>query len=358
MSQHSLVSYILFAYNQERYIREAVESAFAQFYSPLEIILSDDCSSDNTFLIMKQMSELYSGPHKVILNKNPANFGIGKHISTLMPLCSGELIVIAAGDDISVPERTQTIYEHWINNDKPSALCSDFLCMDSKGNILTGTSFNFQNSLQANHLDRDECLRLFITEKRFSLFGCTEAWSRKLFEYFGPLRSGVVAEDAAIAFRAWLVDRIIFISDKLVHYRLHDDNICNKNHKERNDIVDYLKREENSQKWSRWGWELWTGYLEDFSHYFQKLSVAPEMLEEIQISIVRQIKLQKIKMEWWSFNIYQRIIGCLVCFKIGGSAEFRARAVRLLPLRFFIIVRKILQKLKLSLNLRFFITSH
>ena len=40
-----LVTFALFAYNQERYVREAVEGAFAQTYQPLEIILSDDCSS-------------------------------------------------------------------------------------------------------------------------------------------------------------------------------------------------------------------------------------------------------------------------------------------------------------------------
>jgi len=43
-----LVTFALVAYNQEQYIREAVEGAFAQTYEPLEIILSDDCSSDRT----------------------------------------------------------------------------------------------------------------------------------------------------------------------------------------------------------------------------------------------------------------------------------------------------------------------
>ena len=39
-----LVTFALFAYNQEKYIREAVEGAFSQTYEPLEIILSDDYS--------------------------------------------------------------------------------------------------------------------------------------------------------------------------------------------------------------------------------------------------------------------------------------------------------------------------
>jgi glycosyltransferase involved in cell wall biosynthesis len=56
-----LVTFALFTYNRERYIREAVEGAFSQTYSPLEIILSDDCSSDSTFEIIREMAGAYVG---------------------------------------------------------------------------------------------------------------------------------------------------------------------------------------------------------------------------------------------------------------------------------------------------------
>jgi glycosyltransferase involved in cell wall biosynthesis len=55
-TDRSLVTFALFAYNQEKYIREAVEGALAQTYEPLEIILSDDCSSDRTFETMREMA--------------------------------------------------------------------------------------------------------------------------------------------------------------------------------------------------------------------------------------------------------------------------------------------------------------
>ncbi|HUF60663.1 MAG TPA: glycosyltransferase, partial [Verrucomicrobiales bacterium] len=55
-TERPLVSFLLLAYNQEQYIHEAVEGAFSQTYSPLEIILSDDCSTDRTFEIMREMA--------------------------------------------------------------------------------------------------------------------------------------------------------------------------------------------------------------------------------------------------------------------------------------------------------------
>ena len=59
--ERPLVTFALFAYNQEQFIREAVEGAFAQTYEPLEIILSDDCSTDRTFEIMQEMASACEG---------------------------------------------------------------------------------------------------------------------------------------------------------------------------------------------------------------------------------------------------------------------------------------------------------
>ena len=101
-----LVTFALFAYNQEEYIRDAIQGALSQTYSPLQIILSDDNSSDNTFTIMQEIASQYKGPHQITLNRNQSNQGIGGHINKLMLLTKGEFIVIAAGDDISMPERT------------------------------------------------------------------------------------------------------------------------------------------------------------------------------------------------------------------------------------------------------------
>ena len=70
-----LVTFALFSYNQEHYIREAIEAAFAQAYQPLEIILSDNCSDDRTDKIKKEMVKEYDGPHRVILNRLDKNIG-------------------------------------------------------------------------------------------------------------------------------------------------------------------------------------------------------------------------------------------------------------------------------------------
>ena len=105
-NNHSVsVSVILIAYNQECFVRDACESILSQSCEPIEIILSDDCSTDETFSIMQDIVGNYSGPHRVILRRNERNLGLVEHINTVVNLCSGEIIVYAAGDDISVNDR-------------------------------------------------------------------------------------------------------------------------------------------------------------------------------------------------------------------------------------------------------------
>src|SRR4051812_14586565 len=112
-SHKPLLSFCLVAYNQAAFIRDAVEAALSQTYSPLEIILSDDCSSDVTFEIIREVASAYSGPHLVRVNRTARNCGLCQHVNQVAELARGELIIVAAGDDISLPERSQLTLEAW-----------------------------------------------------------------------------------------------------------------------------------------------------------------------------------------------------------------------------------------------------
>src|SRR3954464_2454463 len=134
-SDKPLVTFAVAAFNQERFIREAVEAAFAQTWSPLEIVLSDDCSRDRTFEIMQEMAAAYRGPHKIILNRNPRQLSIGGHINRVVEVSRGELIVGAAGDDISLPERARAAFDAWEQSGgNATSIFSDYDQIDEKGN--------------------------------------------------------------------------------------------------------------------------------------------------------------------------------------------------------------------------------
>src|SRR5690554_1366599 len=109
--ERPVVTFALFAYNQEKYIREAIEGAFSQTYEPLEIILSDDCSTDRTFEIMKEKADAYDGPHEVRVRQSSNNLGTVGHIIEVANEARGELFIVAAGDDVSSPFRSERLYD-------------------------------------------------------------------------------------------------------------------------------------------------------------------------------------------------------------------------------------------------------
>src|SRR5262245_2528821 len=226
-SQAPLVTFYVMAYNQERFIREAVEGALRQTYSPLEVVLSDDCSTDGTFAIMQEVVKAYSGPHKVVLRWNDRNLGISEHVNRILQIAEGELIVAADGDDVSLPGRTTRFVEAWLRHGKPAALVCGVSFIDESGNR-TRSDESFARFHPVKPETREASLLRFSKEGRPMLSTCCAAFSRELCEVFGPLPQNVWIEDTIISLRAWLFDRIVFIPDALVNYRTHESNITNR----------------------------------------------------------------------------------------------------------------------------------
>lgn len=216
-SKRPLVTFALFAYNQEKYIREAVEGVFSQKYSPLEIILSDDCSSDRTFEIMKEMVGSYIGKHKIILNRNKKNFGISLHVRHVHEMAEGEIIVHAAGDDISNPDRTQKIVDAFLaEDDKPSLIESNAELIDENGTYID--LYHQENEI-LRKISYDPVLKLTLGG------GCTYAVHRTLIDKFDAPMSGIFAEDGLINTRANMLNGALYIPDVLVKYRISSTGV-------------------------------------------------------------------------------------------------------------------------------------
>lgn len=220
-----LLTFALAALNQERFIREAVEAAFAQTYSPLEIILSDDCSEDRTFELMCEMAKAYRGPHRIVLNRNPARRCIGGHINRIMEVSQGELILAAAGDDVSLPQRAQVTYEAWESSGrKATSIHSKIFQIDENGNSIDEV-FKTECADGARLVEQKVQPMQYVQTLEPLIFGCAHAFSRKLYNVFGNLPDEVIHEDNALGFRSVLAGQLLLINEPLVKYRIHGNNV-------------------------------------------------------------------------------------------------------------------------------------
>ncbi len=208
-----LVTFALLAYNQEKYIREAVEGAFSQTYEPLEIILSDDYSSDKTFEIMQQLANTYNGPHKIVLNRNPSNKGLCDHVNTVFGLSHAEIIVLAAGDDISLPDRvlrTAKIFDLCPN---VQSVSMEYCCIKDSGALLANGGKRYASGKYD--------LQSLIAGYSIPTHGCTRAYKTKLLDTFGPLNTTCKIEDAPLRLRSLFSGSIYHCNTEGILYRKH-----------------------------------------------------------------------------------------------------------------------------------------
>lgn len=94
------VSVCIPTYNQSQYLAQAVKSAYNQSIKPIEIIVSDDCSTDDTAKILEMLSKEIPVLKTII---QPVNLGIAGNTDNCLRLAQGDFIVRLDSDDYLSP---------------------------------------------------------------------------------------------------------------------------------------------------------------------------------------------------------------------------------------------------------------
>ena len=107
-----LFSVVVITYNSSKYVLETLESIKSQTYQNLEVIISDDCSTDETINICKCWIEENKGRFvKIELITVDKNTGITANCNRALPLTNSEWIKFIAGDDILFPRAIESHVE-------------------------------------------------------------------------------------------------------------------------------------------------------------------------------------------------------------------------------------------------------
>lgn len=203
-------SLIILTYNQQKFIHEAVKAALKQTGEPIEIIISDDASSDNTYAIIEQTIAGYTGPHKIVTNRNSKNMGIIAHTNKIVDISKGEILIPSYGDDISLPNRSSRIIAEF-DKHTPLLTHSHAIPIDEDGKKVKS---KYHESIFFKTIDP-----LAISTSLSHYLGASGAWHRNLFTKYGPIRSKLVYDDHILGFRAALEKRVLLINEPLLYYR-------------------------------------------------------------------------------------------------------------------------------------------
>ncbi len=113
------ISVVLPAYNAAPYIAEAVESILNQTFANFELIIINDCSTDNTHAI----AQTYTTDPRVKVISNPKNLGLIKTLNYGFSIASAKYIARMDADDISEPTRFEKQF-HIMENNSEIGICS------------------------------------------------------------------------------------------------------------------------------------------------------------------------------------------------------------------------------------------
>lgn len=295
LEERPLVTFALFAYNQEEYIREAVEGALSQTYEPLEIILSDDCSTDRTFEIMKEMAATYQGVHCVSIRRNPLNLGVLRHLIRVAREARGDFMVLSAGDDISQPTRSSRLVGMWLKGF--DGVYSNFDLIDRESKLIaTNRSPLGTASSRLPWLKNVACDHF--------VYGATSSYAKEIIDSLIEPDLIIQSEDTPTNTVLHSKGRNVgYIPESLVAYRIHDASLSTSRQvPARLDlIVDY---EINEQRKAKRQYELMV-YMRELLATLQ-VSKSPSVLIDLK-PVEDAIEFAFIKSNWRRFSLSEKL---------------------------------------------------
>lgn len=213
--QKPLITVIISSYNHAPYIKQLIETIVNQSYGykNIELLVFDDCSSDNSVQILQELSDLY----QFVFIPNKVNKGICANINKGIALSKGKYICITGSDDLWALDKLDKQVAHMEKNPLTAVCSGNVIRIDTNGQELSpekqlyapAKRYNFENVF----------LRAFP-------FSSTCAMIRKsVFEVVGVYDETLKVEDyymwLKIAFAGYPLD---LLEDTLGYYRIHETN--------------------------------------------------------------------------------------------------------------------------------------
>ncbi len=136
--QRPLISVLMPTYNVAPFVEEAVKSVLSQTYRNFELIVVDDCSTDETFSILQRLSK---EDQRIILDRNQTNSKICVTLNKAWSLAKGDFIARMDGDDISTPERLEVLLAYLNNHPDIDLVGSQVISIQENGAVISNKQY-------------------------------------------------------------------------------------------------------------------------------------------------------------------------------------------------------------------------
>jgi glycosyltransferase involved in cell wall biosynthesis len=211
-----LATVVLLCFNYERFVDEALDGLFAQTYQPLDIIILDDCSSDQSAKIIEARLAQRGNPPNIRFVRNQRN--MVHPIPGILGMIKGDFVVLASADDVMLPHMVERLVQTWMEQ-KVSLVTANAFYIDDASNFLNRT-------FRALGLPADDSFETLARDgTNACCFGAAMGFERAIYETFGwPPTEFLECSDIILPFYAYLLGGARFIHEPLLKYRVHSRN--------------------------------------------------------------------------------------------------------------------------------------
>lgn len=274
-------SVALCTHNGGRYLQEQLDSIGSQTLRPHELIVCDDLSNDDTLDILKRFSVHAQFP--VNINVNPKRLGVVKNFESAIAQCSGEFVALSDQDDLWMPDKLHKL--------AGELKATGVLAVFSDAEVVSAELERLDKSIwqrvgfnqQEQNLVKSNCsFSVFL--KHHVVTGATLAFKKSLCRYALPIPTSW-AHDAWLAIIASAFGRVSAVSERLVAYRQHDNNVVGaKTSGLLDDVISALNIDRNS--WYRseiLRWNELQQRLKNSNGIFSEYRLLEEKIEHISV---------------------------------------------------------------------------
>lgn len=203
------ISVLTPSFNHERFVGFFIESVLKQTLEDFELIIVDDCSSDNNVNEILKFKD-----PRIKLIQHPYNQGINAGINTAFENANGEYLVFCASDDMLTPNALEVIYKAFSENPSVKAVYPSLAKVDKDGKRYG------KNSIKKNIRTREEYLYHFFMYGNYLTSPGMAMKTTDFKEILYPLDIAMCnQQDTQMHIKILLNGEIKILDDILVMYR-------------------------------------------------------------------------------------------------------------------------------------------
>lgn len=211
------VDVLLATYNGEKYLKCQLDSILNQTHKNIRLLINDDCSTDNTRVILKEYEEK---DDRIKVKYNEKNLGYVKNFEDLLKRVENKYFALSDQDDFWKEEKIEKSLNKLLEEDA-DLVFTDLEPVDEKLNTITPSMVRFMQ-MDKNIKKHQDYKLVFL---RNCVTGCTILSKKELINKYIPIPTKKpMVHDWWMALIISQIGKITFLDEPTIKYRQHGNN--------------------------------------------------------------------------------------------------------------------------------------